>query len=468
MKSHPLIIQAAFFVTLFAIGFGAARLASPQPPTNPIPSTGIPTSPPSRAPGVPVDFAGQLAAMESAAASFAQGNYRNLMKGEHASEAALAWAKSDPSSLWQWLKENEEWRRLLNVGGPLIATWFKEDPEAALQAFRELETWERYEAWQSLSDFLFSDDPKMAQLAGDHLDEFIGVFIPDGDSGTPEQYYKGLETIDKVRKLPDSYSKRILVRSAMAGWFRMDWKAATTWTATLPDAERRAMERALFAWRLPPGLARDPEGAKWVADWLSRPENRDLRADFGEQLAGQIARHDPARALQWATATLSGAAKANAVASIISTQVRNDPTAAISIVDSLPPGGVRLQSGRNLIRSLAQVDPSAAYERALAQQQSGFDVGDRAWAKVGTHLALSKPEEARTYLLTPPSGAPAAFHNNLLAFLASNHARETLQWIQAQTDRRAEIRKSLSDRLIQKWRLYDPVAAEKWAGDKVP
>lgn len=462
--------QTALWVAAFAMGFGGARLVSHyrNAEPSPAPVTAKPIPPRPKAPKITMTLAGEIANLQSAARAFARGDFRKLMTGEHASEAALAWAQSDPASLWQWLKDNEEWRPLLNVHGPLVATWFKEDPAAALQAFRELESWERYEACHSLTDLLFSDDPKIAQLAGSHFDEFIGIFIPDGDSGTPQHYYKGLATIEKVQRLPDSHSKRLLLRSAMAGWFRMDWKAATAWTATLPDAERTKMERALFAWRLPSGLSRDSAGVQWIADWLSRPEHRDLRADFGVQVASLMARNDPAQALQWSTEHLSGAAKAKAVASVISAQVRNDPAAAMSIVDGLPPGGVRLQSGRALIRNLASADPSAAYQRALAQQQSGFDVGDRTWAKVGSHLALSKPEEARGYLLTRPPGTPAAFHDNLVDFLASRHAEATLQWLQTQTEHNEATRSSLSDRLIQKWRLYDPVAAKKWAKESTP
>ena len=282
--------------------------------------------------------------------TFARGDFASLMDGEHAGNAASAWAKADPEGLWHWIQENggSFWG---NLYGRLFAEWFRRDPDAAVEALRQTKSG-RYDGRFALMSLLFDDDPEVARAAGERLDEFLGEARPTPGEPADMHFTKGRETVEKLLAAPDSHGKEKLLRFAVAGWFKTDWEAARDWAAGRPVAERAAMERSLFALGFPRVLERDPEGVAWALEWFGRDESRDLRAGFGDQLASVLARDDPAGAMTWASTELSGASMARAMAAVVTSQLKKDREAAITTVDALPPGGVRLQAGRALIMAM--------------------------------------------------------------------------------------------------------------------
>lgn len=452
-------------VVLVVVGFMGARIVSEPPSSDPaeerdpvdwVKATKLVRTPPSGG-GAKIGFEATVNKLSRVEMAFARGDFASLMDGEHANDAASAWATADPEGLWTWIQENggNFWG---NLYGRLFVEWFRRDPDAAIDALRKTRSG-RYDGQFSLMELVFDEDPEVARAAGERIDEFIGEARPDPGEPADAHFTQGRETVEKLMALPESHAKEKLLRYAMAGWFKTDWRAARSWAAGRTGAERATMERSLFALGLPGGIKRDSEGVAWALEWLGRNENRDLRAALGHELASVIAKDDPAEAMTWASTQLSGASMARAMAAAVASQMRLDQEAAIATVDALPPGGVRQQAGRALVSAMMAKDPHGAVERALSDQRFGYDVGAQSWGRLGSALANQKPDVLRALLTEPPEGLSPVFERRGLDVIGRRDPGTTLDWAaNLDGERGAKITKQV----LSSWRRQDPEAAEKW------
>jgi len=464
--------QILWLLLLFCVGFFTAKTVS-QSNTSAVRSTEhvLERKRQSRATRsqlesseVSVGFTAEVNLLKRVEAAFNRGDFQSILAGlghgDWIEVAAFAWAKEDPASFWKWLDSGGKLdREIWGIYPAIFKNWYQLDSDAALAALRKSNKNIANASIRGILELLFSDDPEVARSVGLRLDEIIGDFQPDLRHSGSLGFAGNLNTVEKMKNLPESHAKRDLVHFAVAHWFSKDWKSARDWAMVLPDGERIEMEHALFNMRLPLRVLHSEEAMSWVEGWLEKEENHDMRTKLSSQLLFSMAENDPEAAMQWATSNLGGATLGEAIGTLVSKQLNKDQSAAYEMVDSLPPGGLRKQAGRSLIKALRKKDAPAAYDRAVSELQTGFDIGLQDWQQIGIRLARSHPDEAFDILDNVPENVPPIFKNRTIDYLTSWHPQATIEWARQQGGERGA---AIENQVIRSWKVSDPKGFKKW------
>ena len=260
-------------------------------------------------------------------------------------------------------------------------------------------------------------------------------------------------------------SGRTVEEAAAWEWFHNDWERALVWLASLPEDERSKYEWqfAKSSLRNPVGEGAVSERLEWAENWLSDERNRGRRAGLGYSLGGRfveiMAKEDPVAALAWARENLSGQTLASAVGKVLKEGFGEDAGAGISLVESLPPGGVRLGAARSVAYAILESDVTEAFRWAAAEAElSDGEQGDW-WAYFGKAAAKKDIEATKQILANEPFGEQVSFRGHSMWLLLEADAEGTMDWAIGVGGERGD---ALVKEGLESWERQDATAAEIW------
>lgn len=257
-------------------------------------------------------------------------------------------------------------------------------------------------------------------------------------------------------------------RHAAERWFAQDWESAKAWIDALPPEERPKFEWWLASWALREAgnAGASSERLEWAKDWLSDEVNRGRRASLnyglGRKLVAVMAKDDPAAALAWAREKLSGQSLAKAIGATVGVGFAGDPVAGKSLVETLPPGGVRLYASRSVAYAMIEDDVIEAFRWAAAEaERSGGKRGDW-WAYFGKAAANNDSEATKSILASETLGDQVSFRGHSMWLLVKADGAGTLDWAKSLGGERGE---ALVKEGLESWEQQDPAAAKAWIAE---
>ena len=256
---------------------------------------------------------------------------------------------------------------------------------------------------------------------------------------------------------------------AAGKWFRDDWRAASAWAANLPEQERRQTEWWFVNGALmkPAEMAEAPDGwREWIGDWLSDERNRGRRASLSYSGVGGaagnyvklLAKTDPAGSLVWAEKNLSGKVLGNAIGEIVREGYGNS-AAAMELVESLPPGGLRTQAAGALAHEMVESDVLDAFRFAAAEEIVADGVRGDWWAYFGKAVSRKDLEATKQILAEEKHGDQRSFRSHAMWALVKADPQGTLEWASAVEGERG---RGLVEAGLNSWRRQDAKAAAAW------
>lgn len=369
-------------------------------------------------------------------------------------------AQADPEGTWAWLVSQDFSDQERNNLRSIIAqVWFPLDPQALLGRLDATS----YDDWQiagSLVGLLFSEDPKAASAARQHLDTLVNLaspsptsfFLPNNDS-----------TSALLLALPEGRARDALTRQYAAWWLEDDVAGARAWMKNLPEAMQAEIMGSFASRGIQHGTK--PETRAAVAAWIRDEADPTTRARLGPVLVEWMAREDPAAALAWASENLSAAPLAHAMATLVTTQFSTDPEGARRMVEDLPPGNLRHRAAGEIATVWVSKDPAAAVDWWLSQvdpAEAAKSNGISAAYRLGEAWFQSDPDSLRARLADPEQAAlPITMASQAIRQWTKSDPAATLEWSAALP---AERRESFVRATYRDWAYEDaPSAAADFA-----
>lgn len=404
-------------------------------------------------------------------------------------------AQADPEGTWIWLESqdfNDNERN--NLRQIIAQVWFPLDPQALLGQLHATS----YDDWRiagSLAGLLFSEDPKAAAAARQHLDALVNLagpspssfFLPNNDANSA-----------LLLSLPEGPARDALTRQYAAWWLGKDVVAARAWMKNLPEATQAEIMGS-FVERGIRDFSK-PEVRAAAAAWIRDEADPTTRARLGPVLVDWMAREDPAAALDWATANLSAAPLAQATATLVSGLFSTDPEGARRMVEDLPPGNLRHRAAGEIATVWVSKDPAAAIDWWLSQvdpAEAAKSNGISAAYRLGEAWFRADPDSLRARLADPEQAAlPITMANQAIRQWTKSDPAATLEWSAALPADRCEsfVRATYRDwayedapsaaadfanrpdsasptaaaSIVSSWFDRDPDAAIRWTADLPP
>lgn len=349
-----------------------------------------------------------------------------------ASEAALAWARTDFAAAYAWAGELADPKLGLAVRSDLLARLSRTDPAQALSLARagDLALFEAacvpiFHAWldhdpaaafAALGPEVFSNPDQrswhlpraLSRWAARDPEAAFAWFDAQGLGRTYKESRLAASIVTDLaaREPPPDFSRLADLLGARAArglgqnelaallraWMPRDSSAAFAWLDTLPDA-------ALRAEVLNDAIHRtghtSPQGALALASHLPEGASRDQK--FAEILA-QWGEHDPDIALAWLDSPEGEAFSRSpaAQAALIGALAQQDPAAALARWQTLASEELRRATASAIARSWAATEPDAATAWLFAQIPAGPHLDDRD-TRSSLPAAESGAETTRTH-----------------------------------------------------------------------
>jgi hypothetical protein len=364
-------------------------------------------------------------------------------------------AQADPEGTWIWLESQDFSDNERNNLRQIIAqVWFPLDPQALLGRLDATS----YDDWRiagSLVGLLFSEDPKAAAAARQHLDTLVNLagpspssfFLPNNDANSA-----------LLLSLPEGPARDALTRQYAAWWLEKDVVAARGWMKNLPEAAQAEIMGS-FVERGIRDFSK-PEVRAAAAAWIRDEADPTTRARLGPALVEWMAKEDPAAALDWATANLSAAPLAQATATLVSGLFSTDPEGARRMVADLPPGNLRHRAAAEIATVWVSKDPAAAVDWWLSQvdpAEAAKNNGISAGYRLGEAWFQNDPDSLRARLADPEQEAlPMTLAHQAIRQWTKSDPTATLEWAASLPEDRREtfVRKTFHD-----WAYEDAAAA---------
>lgn len=371
---------------------------------------------------------------------------------------ARIWARQDPAGLWQWLENGGRSKTgSAELTGMVFENWFLKNPDAALAAFRAADRDLRHFASAGLLALLQTPDASVRAKLLAHLDEIV-----EGSYGDPLWGSSSAETVAALSALPSGTGRDRLLENAARNWMRSDWKAATAWAASLTEPRKSQLMEGMARDALIRNSQSSPsvegqgtdrsaaESFEWIRKWLTDDAPRGLRARLGDSFVEALAKQDPDAALNWAQDNLDSRSLTKAIGGILAEQSAKDPGAARSLVESLPPGGLRQRAAFGMVSK-----PDAESVTWLLGQADPRDT--RPWGELASKWAFENPDAYKRFVAqAAPDSLPASLRQGGLENLVRKDAPATLTWAM-ETGNTASASQALSI-----WGRQDAPAAASW------
>ncbi|MES2709094.1 MAG: hypothetical protein V4726_21035 [Verrucomicrobiota bacterium] len=374
------------------------------------------------------------------------------------------WADQDPAGMWKWLEGGgRKSLESLDVSNIVLGSWFRADATAAMAAFRSADPQIRSRAAGGLLYGITSTDEGMRAKLLPYLDEIVAA-----DSSGIGMTGKEAETMAMLGKLPPGTGRDTLLQSTAQNWMENDWKAASAWAAGLTEPLKSKVMAGMITKALNPGSRRyynpdqksgshaEPECFEWAKQWFSTEASVDFRRKMGPQFVNTLAEKDPAAALEWAQDHLAARPLTQAIGKVLEQQAKKDPASARTLVEELPPGGVKQRAAFAAVST-----PTAESVTWLIGQADKSAVSE--WYQVASNWAFTDPAAYKKYLETAdPASLPVYLVNGGIDNLIRKDAPGTLDWVtRTQTPKTAGT-------ALENWSREDAPAAAAWLKDHAP
>ena len=279
---------------------------------------------------------------------------------------SLARGETDFPSVWQEALGEVDTRLRLQRLTQIATEWATRDPAAAIDAASATEGQIRMAMQMAVIRIWTAQDP-------------IGV-------------------VAWLSRQEPSSSLQSMTSTMMVTLARNSMADAISSLDAMPDHVREYAEQGLVRTLASSNVDVSDADIDMVLDWYSTAE---FNRDHVMMLALSLARRDPERALSWAR-SLAGEARETAIGSVMSTVGRTDPESARRIVMGMDDAD-RLEAAKSLLYSQARHDPRAALDWARsfeseAERAELVQQVFRSWAR-------DKPEEAIGELMDLRAGS---------------------------------------------------------------
>ena len=316
-------------------------------------------------------------------------------------------AEHDPEGVWAWIEACDYGphgaglrSKYLQV---VLSKWFGENPEKALAKMSAHNPSGCYLAGYVIG-MLAGGTAEDAAAVRDHLDELVdmvgnqerAIFFPPR---TPEN-------AALFMALPEGRSREILLGRFAAVWLQENSAAAAGWVKQLPAPVRNEAMVEFTGEALNERPWISDAGRKLAMEWVMNEASAGEKFRFGPGLALNLAKENPAAAIGWATANLSGTTLANATEEVMSRVLAADAQTARQLAESLPAGEGKTLATGQVAEAMLKNDPAAAIGWWLDHADKP-DPGDLAGnsagaaASLGSSWFLADPDSFRAYLASP-------------------------------------------------------------------
>lgn len=297
--------------------------------------------------------------------------------------------------------------------------------------------------------------------------------------------------LDLVAKLPHRLDRERCRAQLLARWVAADPTAARAWSEARPIlSERRAALRDLLTSL---GKVSPEQAAAWIssadvgglgqyealrtitAGWLARDpagaeawvaqiSDPDLRGSALDGFISALAEENPSAALDKALAMISRRHDQSALGIAARAMVLRDPTSAAAVLDRIPAGEGRNWAAIQVVDALSASDPKLAAEFALT-----LPAGQSRAAALSNALKAMAvdPDTAFSWLQAElPAGAERdQAIRNVVESIAEGAPADALRRLDLlPPDFRAETTKSL----IRRWAENDLASASVWVNQLPP
>ena len=463
----PLLLSTAAFGTAWWAG---SMTLSPAPATSPVREVPAATTVQDSIPDRPSPGLSGLARRSAQLQRTENPDYRSIaaliaghgMDSSEIFRLARIWADQDPAGLWAWLKQGgKDQLPGLDLSSVVFQAWFRMDSVAAIAAFRAMDREKQRSPAMGLLAHLTGDDAALRAKMVPFLDEIVAACGQSLFFGT-----KAPETVAKLMTLPAGTGRDALLEAAGRHWLESDWKSATAWGATLTEPAKSKILTTLANITFNPSMSnfykREPashtEAAcfEWAKQWFTTEAPPEAKRQLGTAFARKLAATNPAAALEWAQDNLSARPLTQAMGTILKEQAKKDPAAARTLVEGLPPGGMKARvafeiagepSPETVSWLLKEVDQDPNYQ----------------WSQLASNWAFKDPAAYRAYLESATRDSlPKGLTQGGMSNLVKKDGPGTMEWAvrtQSQTT---------ATHALQSWTGEDAAAAVEWALQRPP
>ncbi|WP_367871529.1 hypothetical protein [Luteolibacter sp. Populi] len=314
-------------------------------------------------------------------------------------------AAHDPEGVWAWIEAGDYGphgdgtrSKYLQV---VLSKWFGKDPEAALAKMNLHHPNNSYLAGYVIG-MLATGTTEEAAAVRDHLDALVDMV------GNQERAIlfppRTAEGAAVLMALPEGRSREILLGRFAAAWLETDSGSAAAWVKQLPDIVRNKAMADFTGEALNDRPWISEAGRKFAMEWVMNEASPAEKIRFGPMLAENLAKENPAAAIQWATANLSGDALEDATSKVITRLLSTDPEAAREIAETLSAGDGRTAAVAGVAGTMLKKDPAAAIEWWLdhtGDHNPANRTDARTAAALGSKWFQADPDSFRAYLADP-------------------------------------------------------------------
>ena len=279
----------------------------------------------------------------------------------------LAAGAVDFSASWEETLQVVDTRQRLERLSQIATAWASEDPMAALTAAAALSTPQMSMGVQSMILRVWAAKDPTALI----------------------EWLAGQER---------SFNLQFQTMTAMSAFAQRGVAEAISFLDAMPPHVRKHAEQAVVQL----GMANVELGEADIdtlLNWFSTLD-RNVQRELAPRLAIGLAMAHPQRALDWA-ASLTGEAKTTAISGVLSSLARQDASQARRLVQEIAEPDVRLTAARSVIYTQAREDPHAALEWARSfdsETERGELVGAvlSTWADLDAEAAVDELLDLRS------------------------------------------------------------------------
>jgi len=303
------------------------------------------------------------------------------------------WATMDHAAALSWaLKFDNDKSTLIDI----YDSWSESDPAGALAALPQLQLkGEDYSnALTYMIDNYFAKDPAAAFAELSKL-PYSQTFLlyPKAFEIWAEKDPAAASVA--ALNLPPSHVRDTLFASIAGTWAETDPAAVLAWVKTLPASP--AIDEALADVVIIMSQ-RDPSATAAAFASYNIPPGQD-HDNALKSLASNFAEKDPAGALQWANASLTGKDYQTAITSALLAIGKTDPAAAAADMAKITDPGVIDEAAMLILGNWGSQDPQAALAWAQALPADNVSLRSSAIAEALRSWTNTDPAAAGNYVL---------------------------------------------------------------------
>jgi hypothetical protein len=297
------------------------------------------------------------------------------------------WARGAPGNAWQEALRVGDSKARLPLLRAIAAEWVQQEPARAFASVAELPPgWDRHQLLQQVCAEIARYDPQLA------LDLVAKNGLADADS------YRGI-IVDE--------------------WSRTSPADAARWI----ERQNPALQM-LLAHRIAEAyVGQNPQEA---LDWALRLGGRSSARHLWAYMLSQMAEYDPREALRIALAAENSSQRAVALSSVLPVIAQSDPALAMSTLEKLPAGQMRMQTINMIAHQLSQVSIASAVEWLSSLDE---EASRQAWSFIGGSIAFRDPDAAAGLLERVPREARSQWISSIAGAYAQSDPTKAIEWV---------------------------------------